>query len=51
MNAFSDHLKLVGTPLKLEFKGGDNPYKEKRNTLTERQLKHRARILKRGKRR
>lgn len=51
MNAFSDHLKLVGTPLKLEFKGGENPYQGKKNTLTDRQVKHRARLLKRAKRR
>jgi len=51
MNAFSQHLKLVGTPLKMEFKGGDNPYQGKKNVLTERQLKQRARLIKREKRR
>jgi GTP-binding protein len=51
INAFSDHLKLIGTPLKVEFKGGDNPYQGKKNTLTDRQVKHRARLLKRAKRR
>lgn len=51
MNAFSEHLKLVGTPLKMEFKGGDNPYQGKKNVLTDRQLKQRARLLKRAKRR
>lgn len=35
-NAFIEHLGLVGTPLKLEFKSGDNPYKDKVNKLTPR---------------
>lgn len=41
---FIEHLGLVGTPLKLEFKGGENPYKHKRNILTERQLRKRKRL-------
>ncbi len=51
MNAFSDHLKLVGTPLKMEFRGGDNPFQGKKNVLTDRQVKQRARLMKREKRR
>lgn len=51
MNAFSNHLKLVGTPLKMEFKGGENPYEGKKNTLTDRQVKQRTRLIKREKRR
>lgn len=51
MNSFSEHLKLVGTPLKMEFKGGDNPYQGNKNVLTDRQVKQRARLLKRAKRR
>jgi len=51
MNAFSAHLKLVGTPLKLEFKGGTNPYQGKKNTLSPRQVKQRKRLMKRVKRR
>lgn len=46
---FIDHLGLVGTPLKLEFKGGDNPYKNKRNILTERQKRKKKRLLQRFK--
>ncbi|MCA0403075.1 MAG: ribosome biogenesis GTPase Der [Proteobacteria bacterium] len=46
---FVAHLKLVGTPLKLEFKGGDNPYKDKKNKLTERQIKKRKRLMKKVK--
>ena len=51
MNAFSDHLKLVGTPLKMEFRGGDNPYQGRKNILTDRQVKQRTRLMKREKRR
>ncbi len=51
MNAFSEHLKLVGTPLKIEFRGGDNPYQGRKNTLTDRQVKQRTRLIKREKRR
>lgn len=50
MNAFLDHLKLVGTPLKLEFKSGTNPYKDKKNKLTPRQVKQRKRLIQRVKR-
>ena len=51
INAFTVQLGLVGTPLKLEFKNSDNPYKDKKNTLTPTQVKHRQRLLKRAKRR
>ncbi len=51
MNEFSHYLKLVGTPLKIEFRGGENPYHGRKNTLSERQLKHRSRLIKRAKRR
>ena len=43
--AYTEKLKLIGTPLKLEFKGGENPYKNKKNKLSERQLKHRKRMM------
>lgn len=45
MNVFTEKLKLIGTPLKLEFKGSDNPYKERKNKLTERQIKHKKRLM------
>jgi GTP-binding protein len=43
-NTYSEKLNLVGTPLKIEYKGGDNPFKDKKNKLTERQIKKRARL-------
>ncbi len=48
---FTEQLGLVGTPLKLEFKSSANPFKDKKNQLTDRQAKHRQRLIKRAKRR
>lgn len=44
-NYFRSALKLVGTPIRLEFRTGDNPYKDKRNKLTPRQQRQRKRML------
>ncbi|MDF1827522.1 MAG: ribosome biogenesis GTPase Der [Legionellaceae bacterium] len=44
-NEYTRCLKLVGTPLKLIFKGGDNPYEGKKNPLTDRQIKKRKRLM------
>lgn len=49
--AFTEQLGLVGTPLKLEFIGNPNPFKGKKNQLTDRQVKRRQRLMKRVKRR
>lgn len=48
-NEFVKHLGLVGTPLKLEFKGGDNPFSEKKNKLSQRQVNKKKRLLTRVK--
>ncbi|MFC3907618.1 ribosome biogenesis GTPase Der [Legionella dresdenensis] len=45
-NAFINHLKLTGTPLKVEFKGGANPFKHKKNKLSERQVNKKKRLMK-----
>jgi GTP-binding protein len=44
-NAFRQALRLEGTPLRLEFRAGDNPFAGRRNVLTRRQLKHRERVV------
>ncbi len=44
-NYFRKALRLVGTPIRLEFRTGDNPYKDKRNKLTPRQQRQRKRML------
>lgn len=48
-NGFRKILKLHGTPLRVDFKAHDNPYKGKRNTLTPRQEYKRKRLMKRVK--
>ncbi len=44
-NGFRKHLRLEGTPIRIEFKGGDNPFAGKRNTLTPRQMHKRKRMV------
>ena len=45
-NFFIDSLKLSNTPIKLEFKSGDNPFKDKKNKLSVRQVQKRKRLMK-----
>lgn len=45
-NVFIRHFKLHGTPLQIEFRSGDNPYKDRKNKLTQRQLAKRKRLKK-----
>jgi len=49
-NVYIRHYKLRGTPLRIEFRSGDNPFKDKKNTLTQRQLAKRKRLKKYTKR-
>ncbi len=43
---FRRELKLVGTPIRVEFRTSDNPYEGKRNILTERQIQRKRRLMK-----
>jgi len=45
MNFYLHKLRLRGTPLRMEFKTGDNPYAGKRNKLSERQVNKRRRMM------
>lgn len=45
-NTFIRHFDLEGTPVVLEFRDSDNPYKARRNTLSKRQLDKRKRLKK-----
>ena len=45
MNRYRSVLHLRGTPLRIEFRTGENPFAGKRNALTERQRKKRGRML------
>ena len=48
-NEFIKQLELVGTPLKIQFRGGDNPYADKKNKLSQRQVTKKRRLMKRVK--
>ncbi|WP_455232115.1 ribosome biogenesis GTPase Der [Geopseudomonas aromaticivorans] len=44
-NTFRRVLKLVGTPIRIEFKGGENPYEGKKNELSTRQVNKKRRLM------
>ncbi|HAJ92614.1 MAG TPA: ribosome biogenesis GTPase Der [Gammaproteobacteria bacterium] len=44
-NAFRAAMKLSGTPIRIEFKTGTNPYKGRKNKLTGRQVKRKSRMM------
>jgi GTP-binding protein len=46
VNRFRKAFKLKGTPVRLTFKSGDNPFKGRRNKLTPRQEHRRRRLMK-----
>lgn len=50
-NQFRADFKLKGVPLLLSFKTGDNPFKDKKNILTPRQVKKKQRLMVRVKKR
>ena len=49
-NRFRELLKLEGTPLKVELKSGENPYADRKNALTDRQIRRKKRLMKHVKR-
>lgn len=51
VKGFTEHLGLIGTPLKVEFKGSENPYKNKKNKLSQRQVNRKRRLMKHVKKR
>jgi GTP-binding protein len=48
-NFFRKRFKLVGTPVRIVFKDGENPFAGKKNVLTERQVKQRRRLMRHNK--
>ena len=48
-NTFRKAFHLEGTPIRLQFKQGSNPYAGKRNVLTPRQQRRRQRLIRHGK--
>ena len=49
-NFFRARYKLVGTPIRIDFREGENPYAERKNVLTEGQQKRRQRMIRNAKR-
>ena len=49
-NYLRQHYKLVGTPLRLEFRQGVNPYEGRKNELTDRQVARKRRLMRHVKR-
>ncbi|BBG59386.1 GTP-binding protein EngA [Providencia rustigianii] len=45
MNYFRRSLKVMGTPIRIQFKEGENPYADKKNKLTATQLRKRKRLM------
>ena len=45
-NFFIKSLKISNTPIRLEFKSGDNPFKNKKNKLSARQIQKKRRLMK-----
>ena len=50
-NFFRKRFRLVGTPVRLEFREGSNPFAGRRNPLNDRQKKKRQRMIRHAKRR
>jgi len=49
-NFFRKRFKLVGTPIRFEFREGENPYADRKNVLTDRQVTQRRRLMRHVKR-
>jgi GTP-binding protein len=49
-NFFRKRYRLEGTPIRIEFRDGENPYAGKRNELTEGQQRRRTRMIRNAKR-
>ena len=50
-NFFRQRYKLEGTPIRIDFRDGENPFASKRNVLTEAQQRKRQRMIREMKRR
>jgi GTP-binding protein len=50
-NVFRKNFRLEGTPVRVEFRSDENPFKGKRNPLTPRQRRSRQRMMRRVKKR
>ncbi len=48
-NVFREHLNVFGTPVRVEFRGSNNPFAGRRNPLTPRQERRRKRVIRHSK--
>lgn len=44
-NIFQQRLKLIGTPVQIQLRSGENPFKDKKNVLTQRQRQKKTRMM------
>lgn len=44
-NVYRNELKIGGSPVKIEFKSGKNPFADRRNKLTDRQIQKKRRLM------
>lgn len=44
-NFYQEKLKLTGTPVRIEVKSGENPYRERKNVLSESQQRKKTRVI------
>lgn len=44
-NTYRRVLRIVGTPIRIEYKGGSNPFEGKKNKLSERQVNKKRRLM------
>ncbi len=44
-NTFRKVLKIMGTPIRVEFRSGENPFEGRKNKLNDRQLKKKRRLM------
>lgn len=45
VNTYQTRLKLMGTPVRVEFKTSENPFRHKKNVLTDRQRQKKKRLI------
>jgi GTPase len=50
IKTFQTRLKLVGTPVRVQFKKSDNPFRDRKNTLTDKQIQKKKRLMRHVKR-
>jgi GTP-binding protein len=50
INTYQKRLKLVGTPIRIQFKNSDNPFRDRKNVLTDTQQRKKNRLMRHVKR-